>query len=822
MIRMEIACFLVLGFMAIMYFSAEREKTRIHRVFSVLLILSMIHLLLDGVTIYTVNHLETVPEWFNNLVHRLFIGTMEAIFYFIYSYVVLLIEDDEAKGKLRVSQYAVIPLVISLLGVIFLPLYYVETSNGNYSYGPAAFTTYACIGIYLFITIFTLFRHWKNFHAKKKMAVGVALGIELFVLIYQALYPRALISGMGIMLAMLAFYLTLENPDIFLVEQVKREKQKADEANSAKSTFLSQMSHEIRTPMNAVVGMAEILLRTDLTDEQREYMTNIQSSGNALVSIINDILDISKIEAGKMELVEDVYELSPILSDIRMIIQNRIGDKPITFVSEMDKNLPCQLYGDGLRIRQVIINLLNNAVKFTEEGQIKLTVKALAKTEEEIRLFVSVSDTGQGIREEDLTRLFGAFEQVDTRKNKGKEGTGLGLSISSQFIRLMGGKLEVRSEYGVGSEFFFTISQKTVAEGVESREETETDAINFVAPDARVLVVDDIEMNLKVAVGLLAPLRMQIDVADSGRKALEMIQEKKYHLVLMDHMMPDMDGVETTRRLRAMEGNYYQELPVLALTASAMKSEQQLFYEAGMNGFVAKPIDMRLLSAAIRKWLPEELIIKQETGVAYTSDKVKQEDGEDWPRLQGIDLAEAKKNTGNYQFFISLLGDFYKIIDVKADKIATCVEEQLIRDYTIEVHALKSMARMIGAVGLSERFLRLEQLGKAEDFEAIVKETPEVLSLYRSYKPILEPYGASITSDKRDVSAEEIILYLKEIQDAMEEMDIDVADEAMKKLEECRLPDACQSLMDKLRAHVADLAMKEVLEVTSELISILT
>lgn len=822
MIRMEIACFLVLGFMAIMYFSAEREKTRIHRVFSFLLILSMAHLLLDGITIYTVNHLEMVPKWFNNLVHRLFIGTMEAIFYFIYSYVVLLIEDDEAKGRLRVSRYAVIPLVISLLGVVFLPLYYVETPKGNYSYGPAAFTTYACIGIYLFITIFTLFRHWKNFHAKKKMAVGVALGIELFVLIYQALYPLALISGMGIMLAILAFYLTLENPDIFLVEQVKKEKQKADEANAAKSTFLSQMSHEIRTPMNAVVGMAEILLRTDLTDEQREYMTNIQSSGNALVSIINDILDISKIEAGKMELVEDVYELSPIISDIRMIIQNRIGDKPIAFVCEVDENLPHRLYGDGLRIRQVIINLLNNAVKFTDEGQVKLTVKEMARTEAEVQLFVAVSDTGQGIREEDLTRLFGAFEQVDTKRNKGKEGTGLGLTISSQFIRLMGGKLEVRSEYGVGSEFFFTISQKIVTEVIEKQEETEADATNFVAPDARILVVDDIEMNLKVAVGLLAPLQMQIDVALSGQKALDMIREKQYHMVLMDHMMPVMDGVETTRQLRQMEGSYYRELPVIALTASAMKSEQQLFYDVGMNGFVAKPIDMRMLTAAIRKWLPEELVIKQELGAADTLDKAKSDDDANWPRVQGIDLVEAKKNTGNYEFFISLLGDFYKIIDVKADKIAACVEEHLIRDYTIEVHALKSMARMIGAVDLSERFRQLEEFGKAEDFEAIVRETPEVLSLYRSYQSILEPYGVSDDSDKRDASTEEIILYLKEMQDAMEDLDIDAADEAMKRLEECRLPDACQSLMDRLRAHVADLAMKEVLEITSEMISILT
>ncbi len=818
MIRMEIACFLVLAFMAIMYFSAEREKTKIHKVFSILLILSMIHLVLDGVTIYTVNHLETVPEWFNNVVHRLFIGTMEAIFYFIYYYVVLLIDDEAGEG-LRFSRYAAWPLIIALVGVLFLPLYYVETKQGNYSYGPAAFTTYGCIGIYLFITIFTLFKHWKNFHAKKKMAVGVALGIELFVLIYQAMYPLALISGMGIMLAILAFYLTLENPDIALVQQVQKEKRKADEANSAKSIFLSQMSHEIRTPMNAVVGMTEILLRTDLTEEQREYLSNIKNSGNSLVSIINDILDISKIEAGKMELVEDVYELSAILSDIHMIIQNRIGDKPIEFVYEIDEALPHRLYGDGLRIRQVIINLLNNAVKFTEKGYVKLNVREVARDESGIKLFVSVSDSGQGIREEDMSRLFGAFEQVDMKKNKGKEGTGLGLSISNQLIRLMGGKLEVRSEYGVGSEFFFTVNQQTVSEELESQEETDIDAMNFIAPNAKILVVDDIEMNLKVAKGLMAPLQMQIDVADSGSKALSMVQEKKYDLVLMDHLMPVMDGVETTKRLKQMEGSYYQELPVIALTASAMKSEQQMFYEAGMKGFVAKPIDMRQLCTAIRKWLPEELIIKQKVSpiVSEFSDDKGMIEAEGMPEIQGIDNAEAIKNAGSREFFLRLLGDFYKVIDLKATKIEECVAQHLIRDYTIEVHALKSMAKMIGAIELSESFLRLEQLGNAKDEEAIVRETPQVLLLYRSYKPLLEPYGISDDGEKREAATEEILSYLQEIQDAMEDMDIDAADEGLQKLEKCRLPEGCQSLMEELRAYVADLSMQEVIDITEEM-----
>lgn len=257
--------------------------------------------------------------------------------------------------------------------------------------------------------------------------------IQIVGTIFQFLYHLSLISGMGIMLINLSFYLTLENPDILLLNQVKEEKRKAEEANAAKSIFLSHMSHEIRTPMNAIVGMTDILLRTDVTDQQREYLESIKSSGHALVALINDILDLSKIEAGKMELVDDVYSFRRMIRDVRAIITNRIGEKPVELVMDIDDSIPHHLYGDGLRIRQIIINLMNNAVKFTESGHVKLSVKEISHLPEEeaIELSFSVEDTGQGIKKEDLKKLFGAFAQVDIQKNKGKEGTGLGLAISS-------------------------------------------------------------------------------------------------------------------------------------------------------------------------------------------------------------------------------------------------------------------------------------------------------------------------------------------------------------------------------------------------------
>lgn len=631
-----------------------------------------------------------------------------------------------------------------------------------------------------------------------------------------------------------------------LMDALVEEKERADEANRAKSAFMSNMSHEIRTPMNAIVGMTEILMRSELPEMEREYLGNIQRSGNALLGIINDILDFSKIESGKMQITEEDYAPLLMLQDLKMIILNRIGSKRIQLYFDIDEKLPAKLYGDELRIRQILINIANNAVKFTEEGYVKLTIQIREVVENTAWIFFSVQDTGQGIAPEDMEKLFGAYSQVDTKKNHYKEGTGLGLAISKQFVELMGGNIGVKSTYGEGSEFYFTIPQKIVdaRRAVDVKEEPRNNSenvLNFTAPEAKIMVVDDNEMNRKVAKGLLAPLQMQIDTAENGKQALDLIGSKKYDLIFMDHMMPVMDGIEATKKLREMSDEYAKTVPVIALTANAIMEARKQFFEAGMNDFVAKPIDLKDICMKIRQWLPAEYIIENdiETGVAKSThcyennqsteqnmtdaDKIKKWKKEELPLMEinGVDVSEGIKNSGTKELFISLLGDFYKLIDMKSTKMEKCLADGLIRDYTIEVHALKNTARMIGAMELSKWCYELEMAGNAEDQEKLIKETPGMLELYRSYKESLKPYAKLQNQEKKQVAAEEIIDNLQRLRDAVDTFDLDSADEVMKQIEEYSLPDEMEPLLEELRAYVADVAMEEIMSTAEIMITML-
>lgn len=935
--------------------------------------------------------------------------------------------------------------------------------------------------------------------------------------------------------------------EVARADQLKQLKDKAEDANRAKSVFLAAMSHEIRTPMNSIVGITEILLRDHLTSQQKEYLGNIRTAGSSLLSIINEILDFSKVESGKMALVNGGYAPLSLLNDMSMILLNRIGEKPIELQYAVDKSLPRELIGDSVRIRQIIINLTNNAIKFTDRGHVRLSIDIKKTGPDTIDLTVTVADTGQGISKENLPRLFSDFQQVDQLKNRNKEGTGLGLSLSRKLVELMGGTIGVRSELGAGSEFYFTVPQRVsdpapaacLKESVlaaipsvgaifqsketlqllqnmaknfgvpyrEVRELSLTDGwpdyvfvdsgayqsrtrfchdlltrtrlvvlrnamaggsindpeaivisqplyslnfcqvlngerglpageeiplddyFNFTAPEARILIVDDNEMNLKVSTGLMKPLEMETFTACSGPEAIRMVElMEPFDIIFMDHMMPGMDGCEATALIRGHEGDYFKTVPIIALTANVFADSQAAFKEAGMVDFVAKPIDSKELTAILRKWLPPEKIIRparkapeaandpsapaekgpaggpvyirvdspgqdrpkgeplpaaagnpgpEQDGTGYgfgftapearilivddnamnitvtsrlleplamkiftassgpeaiqlvesaleagepfdlifmdymmpgmdgceTTVNIRRRQGDyfkrvpivaltandsgdnreafkeagmvdlvpkpivdeeltavlrrwlppekilyppretgpgslspdsppaapakptlsELPEIQGIDNATGVKNCGGVENFLELLEDFVKAAEVKCEEIENLMNAGNVPGYTIEVHAQKSIARLIGAMELGEKFFAMETAGKNFQLDLIREKTPELLAEFYDYK---ERIAAALPkkgeAPKTSLDNDTIRNLLNSLNSAIKELDIARMDDAMTRLAGASLPEDWSKDIARLEAYVTNMDDSGAARVINSLLEKLT
>ncbi|MBR6344840.1 MAG: response regulator [Lachnospiraceae bacterium] len=393
----------------------------------------------------------------------------------------------------------------------------------------------------------------------------------------------------------------------------------ANQANEAKSLFLSTMSHDIRTPMNAIIGMNEMIIRDSHEEETLMYADSIRTAGDTLLGIISDILDFSKIEAGKMEIIPVDYGFVSLLNDLVNMVQRRAEEKGLTFELDVDKNIPSVLCGDEIRIKQVITNILSNAVKYTKEGGIVFSISC-NKCEDDgdaVILHVSVKDTGIGIKKEDLDKLFVAFERIEEKKNRNIEGTGLGMAIAESFLSMMGSRLCVESEYGKGSVFSFDLKQKVVnpepmgefdAAFNRYLSDRKKYKAKFVAPKARILVVDDTEVNLKVFVNLLSKTKMQIETADSGDAAITLFKRNYYDVIFLDHMMPEKDGIETIKEMKACMDTPNKETPVICLTANAVSGMREMYIEAGFNDYLTKPIDTGRLEKMLLKYLPHNIV----------------------------------------------------------------------------------------------------------------------------------------------------------------------------------------------------------------------
>jgi len=696
--------------------------------------------------------------------------------------------------------------------------------------------------------------------------------------------------------------------DVFIIKFIKhlyRIMESLEQASKAKSDFLAKMSHEIRTPMNAITGMAELALREELPVGARENIFTIKQASANLLSIINDILDFSKIEMGKMEIIQADYLFSSLINDVISIIRMRVIDSKIYFVVNIDCNIPNALSGDETKLRQIMLNILNNAVKYTEKGYVSLTVMGEITDENYVNLTIEIVDSGKGIKQENIGKLFDSFTQFDLESNKGIEGTGLGLPITRNLVKAMGGDISVHSDYGVGSVFTVTLPQKicdpkplaivenpdeksvliyenreiyadsivctidnlgvsctlvsndsdfseklasgkfaftfiasTLYENVKgiykkleskvqmilladfaetfaaqnlsvlsmpvnsisvanilngvsdnfSYSQSAETAVRFIAPSVTALIVDDVSTNLNVAKGLLSFFEIRTTLCKSGMEAIEAITSKKYDLVFMDHMMPEMDGIEATSRIREM-GNrdtYYKDVPIIALTANAVSGTKEMFLKNGFDDFLSKPIDMLKLSALLTKWIPKEKRKKHvlKNGAADTDKEV---DVNQTLKIEGLDVRKGLTLTGGtLENYLQTLAVFLRDGQEKIKEIQTVLEADDLHLYVTYVHALKSAAANVGATKLSELASTLEQAGRQKNMNFIHNNSNKLLS---DLEVIIANISAAIKANKRDGQTDSIDkallnAELSKLKTALDDVNPAAINDAVKNLQQ--------------------------------------
>lgn len=714
---------------------------------------------------------------------------------------------------------------------------------------------------------------------------------------------------------------------LMLTENLAIAKEQATNAALVKSAFLSNISHEIRTPMNVVIGMTELMDREELNRQQEEYLKHIKDSSNVMLSIIDELLDFSKLESGDFKINEEQYDTLSMLNDLSLIYINKIGDCPVELYYDIDPKLPKKLYGDCSRVKQIFNNLVFNAIKYTQNGHISISVKIASIEDDDIVLECSISDTGIGIPKEKLAELLEPFKSFNDSYIHHQQGIGFGLIICKKLIELMNGTFKISSTPGIGSIFTFTIHQKMLsgepaitlnnisseliiagifADSIEEKilinlcshynikyinfdvcrlnriqpnfifvdsilykkaelaktlsEYTDSEIcvlqnpifdeiantgitlvskplytlsfcgtlnhdkaksktikdnyINFTAPEAKILIVDDSEMNIKVALGLMKPFKLNISTAINGEEAVSMIKSCHYDLVFMDHQMPVMDGITATKIIRSLSGHYYSSLPIIALSANAFLEAREKFILAGMNDFIPKPVEMKDIYSKLIKWLPKELIHFDANSALIVKDN--EDDKLIIPSLTGINITDGIHYSGSKKLFLELLNDFYKLIDYKTEKLNTLIEDNNIKDYTIEVHALKNTARMIGASKLSEFFYQMELYGNQNNISAIKEHHSELINDFNAYKDYLSPL----------INNDELLpmLSIKDTEELLDTMyqdvewfDLDGVDNALKKLVSHKIPSSIQSLVSRLEAAVADVAMEDIQNIITKI-----
>jgi len=629
----------------------------------------------------------------------------------------------------------------------------------------------------------------------------------------------------------------------------------ANKANAAKTDFLFNMSHEIRTPINTVLGFNEMVIRETKEDKIRNYAQDIKGAGKTLMTLVDDVLDTSKIEVGKYDIVPEKYDLASFVNDIRNMTLLRANDKGLKFELKVDEKIPHMLKGDDGRIKQCVLNLLSNAVKFTDEGNVKLEIGFSKLTGDDIILSIAVSDTGCGFNQNDIERMFTPFEKLN---GNAKDGAGLGLSVTRSILSLMDSELRVESKLGQGSTFSFLIRQGVIdwepigdikEAGIKCHEAEEKYKVLFQAPDAKILVVDDSSVNLTIVEGLLKDTKVLLTLSESGKDAVSLSKEHQYDLILLDHMMPEMDGVETLHHIREDEGSQNRNTKIVALTANAVPGAKESYEAEGFDGYLSKPIEAALLEKSIKDLLNPELIqepkeekiepdvetkpaivednqnsVTEETQPLVTEDakpvdsqSTDNKDGENKDdflskisKVKNIFPDKGIEYSGSEALYQKVVGEFVDTGISRAAIIEQYYEQQDYKNYTIQVHALKSAARIIGATKLSQLAMALEEAGNEQNSTKIENATGELLRLYRE---VVEDLSMIIETKKDLIAIDEDGLKdaFLTIREMAEGFDFDGIDSVMEELKKYEIPDNFKEKYQKLKTLVAEVARDDIL-----------
>ncbi len=624
------------------------------------------------------------------------------------------------------------------------------------------------------------------------------------------------------------------------IKTLEKAMSEAKSANQAKTTFLANMSHEIRTPMNAILGFTELTLRENINSQTREYVEGIQLSARNLLAIINDILDITKIESGKMELVPDNYFFADLIEDVSLIISQQAGQKGLAFVMKTDEHIPSQLYGDKIRIRGVLINVLNNAVKYTKQGSVTFEIRVLSLDSDNVKLAFIISDTGVGIRPEDKDNLFKSFERLDPKLHYGIEGSGLGLSIAKGYIDLMGGSIEIESEYGVGSIFTVTIDQKIIDStpmkynfAIDNHNDKASGSYKLEIRDICVLLVDDNQINLMVAKALLNSYGLTVDTASSGAIAINACTNRHYPIIFMDQMMPDLDGIETMQQIRALDPYYRAggESKIIVLTANAIRGSRDQLIAEGFDEYLGKPLNLRQLERLLVLYLPSDKITITPILDDENTDGV-QDDSAGASEisylqktLSDIDISLGLKNCGgSIQDYLNVLKINYEYGSKHLNELENMLAKKDYENYTIKIHSMKSTTLGIGAVTVSNMAMEQEKAGREgeysyidDNFEAFrtsySSQLVKIGEVLRHYNLLSDTQPQEYTEEFDDRIFSGILLNIKKHVDSFEFAEIFDILEEMKKHP---LPAAYQQFFDRLSVLMDELAVDDIKKLIEE------